>query len=108
MADKKKSDKLDVAGGRPAPAKKQKASSGKKPGSGFFSRVGGFFVRIWQRLARWFKELRSESKKITWPSFKQVVNNTAVVLAVVAIVGTLIFVSDITFRTTLELFIHLF
>ena len=32
------------------------------------------------RIAKWFKELRSEFKKVTWPTRKKVVNNTTVVV----------------------------
>lgn len=32
--------------------------------------------------AKWFKELFSELKKVTWPSFKEVVKQTGVVLVV--------------------------
>ena len=34
---------------------------------------------------RWFREMKSELKKVVWPSKKQVINNTLVVLAAVAI-----------------------
>ena len=32
------------------------------------------------------KELKSELKKVTWPSFKQLVNNTYAVVAIVLII----------------------
>lgn len=41
----------------------------------------GFFGRI----AKWFRELRSELKKVTWPTKKQLVNNTGVALVVMFI-----------------------
>ncbi|MBQ7046535.1 MAG: preprotein translocase subunit SecE [Oscillospiraceae bacterium] len=37
------------------------------------------------RIAKWFKDLRSEFKKVTWPSKKKVFNNTFVVLVTMAI-----------------------
>lgn len=61
MADKKKSD--------------------KKP---------NFFVRTWKRTSKFFREMRAELKKVVWPSFKQVVNNTGVVIVTVLIVGAII------------------
>lgn len=39
------------------------------------------------RFFKYFRELKSELKKVVWPSKKQVVNNTGVVLAVMLIVG---------------------
>lgn len=37
------------------------------------------------RIAKWFKELRSEFKKVTWPTRKKVVNNTTVVILTMAL-----------------------
>jgi len=34
------------------------------------------------RIGKWFREMRSELKKVVWPTPKQVVNNTAVALVV--------------------------
>ena len=39
------------------------------------------------RIVKYFKDLKSELKKVVWPSGKQVLNNTGVVLAVMIIVG---------------------
>lgn len=39
------------------------------------------------RVAKYFRELKSELKKVVWPSRKQVLNNTGIVLAVMCIVG---------------------
>ena len=38
----------------------------------------GFF----QRIAKWFREMRSELKKVVWPTPKQFTKNTAVALVV--------------------------
>jgi preprotein translocase subunit SecE len=43
---------------------------------------------------RWFKDARSEFKKVTWPTPKQVVNNTSVVLVMLAIAGIAIWGLD--------------
>ena len=103
VADKAKSDKLDTAELKSSPVRNEssvvKDTQKKKP---------GFFRRISAGIKRWFKELKSEAKKVTWPTFKQVVNNTLVVIAVVAIVGSLIVLADLVFRDGLELFIELF
>lgn len=34
--------------------------------------------------AKWFREMRSELKKVVWPTPKQIVNNTSVALVVMA------------------------
>lgn len=53
-----------------------------------------FFVRMGRRLKQYFKELRSDVKKITWPSAKQVRKNTLIVLATIVIVVVCIFAFD--------------
>ena len=46
------------------------------------------------KLGKKTRELSSELKKVTWPSFKDVVKKTGVVLAVVAIFAVVIFGID--------------
>jgi preprotein translocase SecE subunit len=41
------------------------------------------------------KETKSELKKVVWPSRKQVINGTVVVIVMVAILGVLIFAFDL-------------
>lgn len=38
-------------------------------------------------VAKYFRDLRSELKKVVWPSRKQVVNNTGVVLVTMTVLG---------------------
>ena len=45
------------------------------------------FVRMGKRISRFFREYKSEVKKITWPDFKTVVKKTFVVFVVVLVVG---------------------
>ena len=53
-----------------------------------------FFVRSGKRIVRWFREMRSELKKVVWPSKSQMINNPLVVLACVLVVGIFIWVFD--------------
>lgn len=53
----------------------------KKPG--FFS-----------RLTRSFRDMKGEMKKVVWPTKKQVINNTLIVLAFVAVSGIFIWGLD--------------
>ena len=46
------------------------------------------------RLARWFREMKSELKKVVWPNRKQLVNNTGIVLVMLAVVGAFIAAYD--------------
>lgn len=45
-----------------------------------------------------FKELKSELKKVTWPTFKKLVNNTSAVVSIVLIVSVIVFVLDVCFE----------
>lgn len=56
-------------------------------------------------LVKSFKGIKSEMKKVTWPTFKQVVNNTWTVILSVIIVGVFIFVLDTCFSAILKGFI---
>ena len=53
-----------------------------------------WFKRTWGRIRRYFRELRSELKKVVWPTPKQVVKNALVVLACVVVVGVFIWLFD--------------
>jgi preprotein translocase subunit SecE len=63
-----------------------------KPKAGFFKKT-----------ARFFKDLKSEFKKIVWPSKKQVINNTGVVLAFMAITAIAIWLLDYLFINVFKL-----
>lgn len=44
------------------------------------------------------KELKAELKKVTWPTFKKLVNNTSAVISIVLIVSVVVFVLDVCFE----------
>jgi len=46
------------------------------------------------RIARWFREMRSELKKVVWPTPKQIVNNTFVALTVMTASAIMIWALD--------------
>ena len=58
-----------------------KKETGKKPGLG-------------KRLAKWWREMKSELKKVVWPTPKQVVNNTIVALVVMLASAIVIWAFD--------------
>ena len=53
-----------------------------------------WFARAWGAVCRYFRELRSELKKVVWPTPKQVLKNTLIVVACVLVVGVFIWVFD--------------
>lgn len=46
------------------------------------------------RFSRFFKDLRSEVKKVVWPNRKQVKNNTLVVLGFMAVAAVFLWIVD--------------
>ncbi|MBQ8123751.1 MAG: preprotein translocase subunit SecE [Ruminococcus sp.] len=55
------------------------------------------------KIVKWFKDLRIEFKKVVWPSKKTVINNTSVVLAVVAASAVLVGLLDEGFLALMRL-----
>lgn len=55
--------------------------------------------------SRWIKELKAEVGKIVWPTRKQVINNTLIVLAVILLVGVVIWGFDVVFELLRKLLI---
>ena len=53
-----------------------------------------WFKRTWGGIRRYFRELRSELKKVVWPTPKQVLKNTLIVAACVLVVGVFIWLFD--------------
>ena len=53
-----------------------------------------FFKRAWGGSRRYFRELRSELKKVVWPTPKQVLKNTLIVAACVVVIGVFIWLFD--------------
>ena len=53
------------------------------------------------KIFNYFKEVKSEIKKVMFPSFKQVKNNTLIVIACVLIIGAFIWVADLVFDLSL-------
>ncbi|MBR3002445.1 MAG: preprotein translocase subunit SecE [Clostridia bacterium] len=50
-----------------------------------------------QKNSYFFKELRTELKKVVWPTPKELVNNTFAVIMFVIIIGAIVFVLDFCF-----------
>ncbi len=55
-------------------------------------------VKKQNKVIKFFKEVKSELKKVVWPSRKQVINNTLIVIASVIIVGIVIWAFDAIFQ----------
>lgn len=64
----------------------------------------GFFKRIASRITRFFKDTKGEIKKVVWPNKKTVINNTGVVIVVLATFSICIGLIDFVFNALVGLF----
>ena len=60
---------------------KEKKAKAKRP---------NFFVRAAKRISRWFREMKSELKKVVWPTKKQTINNAVIALVIMIASGIVI------------------
>ena len=61
-----------------------------------------WFARAWGGLCKYFRELRSELKKVTRPTLQQVLKNTLIVAACVLVVGVFIWVFDLVAQVGID------
>ena len=53
-----------------------------------------WFKRTWGKTCKFFRELRSELKKVVWPTMQQVLKNALIVAGCVLVVGAFIWLFD--------------
>ena len=87
----------DQAADKPAKTDKKKDAKADNKKPGVFARIG-----------KWFKDMRSELKKVQWPSFKQTMNNTGIVILCVIVVGIFIWLFDAVAGALIEFLLGLF
>ena len=80
-----------------APVKNTNAVKKEEKKLGFFQRIG-----------KWFRELKSELKKVVWPTPQQVLKNTLVVVCCVLVVGVFIWLFDFVAQVGIDALIGLF
>ena len=67
-----------------------------------------WFKRTFGAVARYFRELRSELKKVVWPTAQQVAKNTMIVIACIIVVGVFIWLFDFAAETGIRALIDAF
>ena len=70
-----------------------------------FKRIGGFFARLVKGIGRKFKEMFYELKKVTWPTKKDMINYSVVVLVFMVFMGIIIGVIDLGSGKLVELLV---
>jgi len=58
---------------------------------------------MFEKIKQFFKEFRVEMRKVTWPSRKEVVASTGVVLVVVILISVYLGLTDLLFSELLRL-----
>jgi preprotein translocase subunit SecE len=112
MADlKKKAAKLSAdSGSDKKPAVKGKAmSEARKKAEAIVNKKqpkGKKEKKKGSPIVRYFKEMRSELKKVVWPSRKKVVNNTIVVLGALVVFGIALWGVDTGFAALFSVIIN--
>lgn len=79
-------------------AKKASLKSGGNDGAKQNKSKMGFLGRTFN----FFKEMKSELKKVVWPTKKKLFNGMFAVFAMVFVVSTIVVLSDFTFRQLLS------
>lgn len=88
MANKESSE----AAKKIAKAEKEKAS--KKPNKNK--------KNVFKVIARFFKDLKGEVKKITWPGAKEVLKGTLITLACIAVIGVVVCLVDLGLTSAID------
>ena len=67
-----------------------------------------WFKRAIGAIGRYFRELRSELKKVVWPTPQQVAKNTLIVAVCVLVIGAFIWVFDFVAQVGIDALISAF
>ena len=49
---------------------------------------------VFKKVSKWFREMRSELKKVVWPDGKKVLKNTLIVIACSIVIGVFVWGFD--------------
>ena len=67
-----------------------------------------WFARTWGKVKKFFRELRSELKKVVWPTPQQVLKNAVIVAGCVIAVGIFIWLFDFVANIGIDALISVF
>lgn len=73
---------------------KAKEQAVKKTTEAVKKPAGNEKLGVFQRMGKWFRELKSELKKVVWPTKQQTANNTLVALVVMAVFAVILWGFD--------------
>jgi len=58
-------------------------------------------MRMWEKLKKFFAEVKAEAKKTTWPNKEELITSTGVVLFILLVTSVYLFLVDLLFAGTL-------
>ncbi len=53
--------------------------------------------KFFSKIAKFFRDLKAEVKKVIWPTKKQLINNTGIVILSILVIGAGIWILDAVF-----------
>lgn len=68
-----------------------------KEKTNIFVRIGRWFPKAGKAIAKYFKDVVGEVKKLSWPTKKELINYTLAVFAFVAMMAIIMWVLDLGF-----------
>ena len=66
-----------------------------------------WFVSTWGAITKYFRELKSELKKVVWPTPQQVGKNTLIVGGCCGVVGICIWLFDVVANLGIDLILNI-
>ncbi|MBR5287191.1 MAG: preprotein translocase subunit SecE [Clostridia bacterium] len=82
-------------------------SENKKTETGFFTRAKNWIVALPGRVKNAFKNMVAELKKVSWPSKKDLVNYSLVVIGFVVVLAVIVGLLDTVSSSLVKLLIQL-
>ncbi len=61
---------------------------------------------VFAKIGNFFKEVKSELKKVVWPTFAKIKQNTLIVIIYVLVIGVVIWGLDMLFGWGMQLFVN--
>jgi preprotein translocase subunit SecE len=102
VAEDEKVEKAEKAERRPEKASRAEAPKSGSGEPGAVAQAIDWLPSKWRQLRTFLSEVRSELKKVTWPSRKEVYSTTIVVMATTVFFGFYLWGLDIMFSRVLS------
>ncbi len=65
-------------------------------------------LKFFARVKKWFRDMKSELKKVVWPTPKQTMKNTGVALVVIVVCAIVLWGFDSAAQATVKALINIF